>query len=79
MKFGKLYHAKFSFRSVFNTMEAARLFSEQPIRYIGPKDFFCLIDQDGYMLKILTKYGELGWINTENMIFDLHFEEFNSY
>ena len=32
------------------------------IAYICPNDMFCLLEEDGKYLKVLTTTGELGWM-----------------
>ena len=32
------------------------------VSYLKPNDIFCLLDQDGQYLKMLTSNGEIGWI-----------------
>jgi hypothetical protein len=33
------------------------------VTFVSPNDIFCLLEQDGKYLKILSTNGELGWIN----------------
>ena len=47
------------------TPESAAYWSKQyncNIIYISPNDIFCLIEENGEYLKILTTNGEMGWI-----------------
>ena len=33
------------------------------ITFVSPNDIFCLLEQDGEYIKVLSTNGEIGWIN----------------
>ena len=80
-KTGKLYQIKKYYWMLFPTKETASssavastaYLSKQfncNVTYISPNDIFCLLEQDGNFMKVLTINGEIGWmIYPKDLIF----------